>query len=489
MHLFITGKPGVGKSTLVEETLKVCKRLGGAMNEVSGFITQKTDDGGVYMHPVDMKFKFPGTRPVDHVDSRKYTDQNRIGTCGGRDENGNECPGQVFPAVFEQYGLSLLEGIPVGSAILMDELGVMESASPAFCARVMELLDGPYTVIAVVKQAGTPFLDALLAHPHAKILEITEQNREARQREAVEILRKRRLVVALGLKRKDVVSIVGAGGKTSLLYGLAEELNAYNFKVIMTTTTHFQRPGSRFLREGDAAKGRRCIPIHRPTRENVRMALMGKVPVVVGLRGPSIKATPPGQDDGLYMPSANSRILDGEGCSPAQHSGKDTEFTKEEQLEDLRLYKPEEPAFGFMRMFSDYLLIEADGARCLPCKAPLDSEPVLHESTTMVVGVYGMNALGLPINEGCHNADLVAELLGKTVEDTLLPADMAKLAASQSGLRKDVGDKRFAVVINQADTLQRMATAREIAAQMKELGVPKVLICALKYAPACLEMV
>ncbi|HID0823801.1 TPA: selenium cofactor biosynthesis protein YqeC, partial [Clostridium botulinum] len=40
----------------------------------------------------------------------------------------------------------------------------------------------------------------------------------------------------LNLKKRSIISIVGAGGKTSLMLNLSEELRPYN-KVLSTTTT------------------------------------------------------------------------------------------------------------------------------------------------------------------------------------------------------------------------------------------------------------
>ena len=54
---------------------------------------------------------------------------------------------------------------------------------------------------------------------------------------------------ALELERGDLVSLVGAGGKTSLLEALASEQAADGKAVLATTTTHVFRPSGKVLLE------------------------------------------------------------------------------------------------------------------------------------------------------------------------------------------------------------------------------------------------
>jgi len=48
---------------------------------------------------------------------------------------------------------------------------------------------------------------------------------------------------------------------------------------------------------------------------------------------------------------------------------------------------------------ADYFLVEADGAAGRSVKAPASHEPVICESTTDLIGVIGIDALGLPLEE------------------------------------------------------------------------------------------
>jgi len=49
---------------------------------------------------------------------------------------------------------------------------------------------------------------------------------------------------ALGLQRREMISLTGAGGKTTLMFRLAKELSLAGKKVITTTTTNILKQQS-----------------------------------------------------------------------------------------------------------------------------------------------------------------------------------------------------------------------------------------------------
>ena len=129
------------------------------------------------------------------------------------------------------------------------------------------------------------------------------------------------LFIDLGAqKRPTVISVVGAGGKTSLLFWLAELLQASGRRVLITTTTHMFMPTS-----------------HWP---------------VVFCRDPAM----------LPHASLTSPIS---FCfhSWKANQGKVQGFTPE--AIDALVQRPE----------CDVILIEADGSRAMPLKAPDEHEP------------------------------------------------------------------------------------------------------------------
>jgi len=113
---------------------------------------------------------------------------------------------------------------------------------------------------------------------------------------------------------------------------------------------------------------------------------------------------------------------------------------------------------------SDYALIEADGARGLPLKAPAAHEPVIPKNTRLVVAVAGIDGAGRPISE-VHRPELYAALLGKPLEALVAPEDIATALCHPDGQKKGV-HCRWRALINKADNPARLALARACAAKI-----------------------
>ena len=100
----------------------------------------------------------------------------------------------------------------------------------------------------------------------------------------------------------------------------------------------------------------------------------------------------------------------------------------------------------------DHVLIEADGSRRRPFKAPADYEPVVPSSTTMMVSVIGADALGRVIADQCHRPLRVAALADCTPYERLSPRAAAMVILHDRGARKELpAGARFAVVISKVD--------------------------------------
>lgn len=93
-----------------------------------------------------------------------------------------------------------------------------------------------------------------------------------------------------------------------------------------------------------------------------------------------------------------------------------------------------------LRRAADVVLVEADGAKRLPLKAPAEYEPVIPSCTDAVAAVAGMDAVGQAVGAVCHRPERVCALLGAGAEHVLTPADAALLLASPQGGRKGVGE-------------------------------------------------
>lgn len=125
-----------------------------------------------------------------------------------------------------------------------------------------------------------------------------------------------------------------------------------------------------------------------------------------------------------------------------------------------------------------WLLIEADGAKHFPVKAPAEHEPVLLPETTIVCNVYGLDGIGKAIRESCFRIQKVTELLGKQEEELLEEDDLVYLACSEAAGRKLAGERPYHVILNKADDQERQAMAKRIGEKIKAHGITQIHITA-----------
>ena len=218
------------------------------------------------------------------------------------------------------------------------------------------------------------------------------------------------LCQAIGLfKEKNInmhktVSVVGAGGKTTVIRSILKECRKMGIPCAVSTTTHIQ------ARDVEYFLGEPSVEMFHRLMLQYGSVWMGK------------KIT-----EGKLSSFPNTFIR---------------KIVKEPGI----------------------LLLEADGAKHLPVKAPSAQEPVIIPETDIVLNVYGMSAVGKKIGEVCFRKEMVIEILGKRDEDILCPEDIVILAKSHLAGRKQVtGSMEYHVILNQADTKEQIEMAEEIA--------------------------
>lgn len=114
------------------------------------------------------------------------------------------------------------------------------------------------------------------------------------------------------------------------------------------------------------------------------------------------------------------------------------------------------------------LLIEADGSKRLPLKAPAEYEPALPDFVNQVVVVAGLSGLGKPLNsQWVHRPERFAALTGLSPEALVSDQALVKvLLHPEGGLRNiPIGARRVAL-LNQADTPKLRSIARQMATQL-----------------------
>ena len=98
---------------------------------------------------------------------------------------------------------------------------------------------------------------------------------------------------------------------------------------------------------------------------------------------------------------------------------------------------------------ADNIVVEADGSRKRPFKAPAAHEPVVPSRTTLLIACVGVSALGQPIEASCHRPDLVAQIAGCGIDDLLTPERASKVLLSNDGSQKGLPPgARFMVALH-----------------------------------------
>ncbi|WDP91535.1 MAG: putative selenium-dependent hydroxylase accessory protein YqeC [Desulfobacter sp.] len=237
-----------------------------------------------------------------------------------------------------------------------------------------------------------------------------------------------KLIDALGLKFPTVISLVGAGGKTSFIFTLAREAADRGRSVLITTTTAMFNPAYKPPDSGPAG------PLFTGPPERL-VQWLAERPLLPGTVALAARGTRSG-----------GRKLAG--------------YTPEELAPLLR-----PPAF-------DLVLIEADGAKMRPVKAPADHEPVIPAQTHLVAGCIGLDCLGSPLSEPhVHRPEHLAELTGQEPDTPVTPATLAGLAASEKGLFKSAGKHmKKVLVLNKADTPALVKKGKTAALQIMASG-------------------
>lgn len=230
-----------------------------------------------------------------------------------------------------------------------------------------------------------------------------------------------RLYQALGLQAREIITVVGAGGKTSALICLARELAAAGRRVVVAPTTKMLLSQLRQLAE----------PVI--TSDTASLA----AGVATGLKRGNLVTCGSGVTD-----QGKVKGLDAAGVTA---------------LAELDI---------------DYLLLEGDGAAGALLKVPAGHEPVIPPVTTMVVTVAGLPVLGRPLAAPfVHRPRLAAGLLGREEGFLVTAHDVARLLVHPRGGRKGVPPAaRWVVLLNQAEDYELLRAGRSVAGAVFAAG-------------------
>jgi probable selenium-dependent hydroxylase accessory protein YqeC len=128
---------------------------------------------------------------------------------------------------------------------------------------------------------------------------------------------------------------------------------------------------------------------------------------------------------------------------------------------------------------ADAVLVKGDGARTRQFKAPGDREPQLPAATETVIPVVSARVVGKPLSEDAvHRVDRVADLTGLEPGEPIQASDVATVLASDRGGRKDVpADATVVPLVNMVDNGDLESIGRDIAdAVLDRADVPRVVL-------------
>ena len=114
------------------------------------------------------------------------------------------------------------------------------------------------------------------------------------------------------------------------------------------------------------------------------------------------------------------------------------------------------------------LLIEADGSRRHPLKAPADHEPPIPEFIDTVVVTVGLSVLGRSLtSEWVHRPEIFSNLSGSPPGSSISLETVRRVLCHPSGGLKNIpkGTRRV-VLLNQADTPELRTQARRLASEL-----------------------
>lgn len=127
-------------------------------------------------------------------------------------------------------------------------------------------------------------------------------------------------------------------------------------------------------------------------------------------------------------------------------------------------------------------LVKADGARVREFKAPDDREPQIPDAADVVVPIASARVVGEPLtDDAVHRPERVAAITDLSVGEEIRPEHVGAVLASTEGGLKDVPEGATAIpLLNKVDGEQLEGVAREIAATIHDRAdVPRVVLTKL----------
>jgi probable selenium-dependent hydroxylase accessory protein YqeC len=248
---------------------------------------------------------------------------------------------------------------------------------------------------------------------------------------------------SLRLERGGVISLVGAGGKTALMFRLANELSRQGAAVLTTTTTK----------------------IYMPKRN---------------------------QSSAVVVAECAKTVLKQAGMLLNHHRHISAGSRRLPFQDKLKGFAPDMIDEIWQSGIFRWIIVESDGAAGRPVKAPAAHEPVIPKCAQWVIGIAGLQAVGKPlIARWAFRPQRVSQITGLAAGSILTEGAIADLFLRAGGVLKDAPAGAIRVAfLNQADSNDRLESGRKIAQILlrhSKPGFARVLIGQTLYEPIVKE--
>jgi len=246
---------------------------------------------------------------------------------------------------------------------------------------------------------------------------------------------------AFSLQDREVISLVGAGGKTALMFALGHELSLRRKRILLTTTTKIWEP------EPSPSFALFLSDQFAEMKEWVEKNLAQYPYLVIGqkrLDNGKLQGIVPHWVEGLYS-QANLSIM----------------------------------------------IVEADGAAGRSLKAPREGEPVIPNCTTLLIPMAGIDVLSCPLDEEhVFRSEIAARLLHLEIGSQVTEEAIATLLSEIIKRRPE--KTRVIPFINKVDLPGGLEKARKLAPfllKMEGARIEKVVLGHAQHSPSVKDVV
>ncbi|WP_025820543.1 selenium cofactor biosynthesis protein YqeC [Shewanella marina] len=254
--------------------------------------------------------------------------------------------------------------------------------------------------------------------------------------------------------KSQLISLVGAGGKTSTAFYLANEFKKQGHKVLITTTTKMYLPNNEYIDH--------IISADTDINNNA-LKQQDELTQFTQLFSTNINITPASITFAYQACIAGSQPTKVQGLSPQMLNR-----IKQSQLFSI-------------------IIVEADGAHCLPLKCPADNEPCLPSQTDTVIGICSTELFQLVINPNkIHRWPRFAEVTRCTDGELLTISILQRLVTDSQGLFKSAPAHATRIwLLNKTDICPDIALLKQQVSQLSlaKLGLTEIWLSQLLDQP------